>query len=307
MRNILKYPFIMAPLAGLTDIVYRKIIDEFQGCGLMVSEMISVEGLKRLNEKTLKMMESEDIKTPQYIQLFGSNPKSFKEAGKIVEKMGYYKGIDINLGCPARKVIKKGAGSALLSEPQKIVEIIQELKSSSSLPVSVKIRLGINDYIADKIIEVLNKENISAITVHFRFQTTKYSEPSDWSCLKQLRDLCKHFFIVNGDIKSIDNINDKLQKSDAVMIGRGALYDPLIFRKASKIEVSNETYRLFIQRLIELIDNHYEEKDKLLRLKAYTRFFAYNTLRAKKNRKAIHQATTFKEAALAMEKIFDLL
>jgi len=123
---LLKHRTILAPMASLTDIVFRRVVDEIGGVGLMVTELISAEGLRRKQGRTLSMIRSFDFNTPQFIQLFGSEPESFIDAVKYIEDETDFSGIDINMGCPVRKMMKKRAGAALLKDPKKIGEICRK-------------------------------------------------------------------------------------------------------------------------------------------------------------------------------------
>jgi len=127
----IKYNTMLSPMASITDISFRKLLDEIGSIGLMVSEMISAEGVNRLNKRTLDMMRSFEFRTPQFIQLFGSKPEPFVNAVKYIEKETNFSGIDINMGCPANKVVKRGAGAFLLKDPEKIASIIREIRKNS--------------------------------------------------------------------------------------------------------------------------------------------------------------------------------
>ncbi len=176
----IKYHAMPSPMASVTDIAFRKLLDEIGYTGYMVTEMISAEGLRRNQEKTLEMIKPFEFRSPQFLQLFGSEPEEFVDAAKYIENETNYSGIDINMGCPAPKVMRKGGGAALLQEPVRMAAIMKALKSSTKLPVTVKIRLGFDQVNVFEIAEILDQEGADAITVHFRLKSDRYRGEAKW-------------------------------------------------------------------------------------------------------------------------------
>ncbi len=304
-RIRIKYPVLMSPMASITDIAFRKLLDELGGVGLMVTELLSAEAIRRKSKRTLEMLKTFDSLTPQFVQLFGSREDSFIEAGKYIENETNYQGIDINLGCPAKKVIKKGGGSALLNDLEKMKKILKALKKAVSFPVTAKIRLGYAKTNVQAVIDLLNEVNIDAVTVHFRLKIDNYSVPARWEYAEGLRERINSVFIGNGDIKNVFDIGEKLKVCDAVMIGRGAVCNPLIFaryscnfREGGKL---NTTW--VIKRLTELIEEHYEEKFFLNKLKAYIKYFYSSRRHAKSIRQKLYQCKTYEEAKAYLRSI----
>ncbi len=287
----------LAPMASLTDIALRRCLDEEGSVGLMVSELISVEGLRRMNSRTLEMMRGFEFRVPQFIQLFGTNPEAFAESAKFVANETCFTGIDINAGCPARKVTRKGAGSALLNNHSGMAEIIRAVRKNSHLPLTVKIRLGYDSLNVLETVKMLCSEGVDAITVHFRMKDTRYSEPSDWAYVDKIAEIADTIYIGNGDICTVEDAEERLNSVDAVMIGRGAVINPMIFAEIAGKNVVREDYLKLLSRLTELVDLYYEGPAKLAQIKAYTRFFASRRKDVKRLRKAIYSSTTFEEAA----------
>lgn len=304
------YPVMPSPMASFTDIVYRKLIDEIGYAGYMVTEMISAEGLRRRRERTLEMLKSFDFKSPQFVQLFGALPEQFEDAVKYIENETAYSGIDINMGCPAPKVVRKDSGSALLKDPARVAAIMRAVKHATRLPVTVKIRLGFNEVNVFEIAQVLDAEGADAITVHFRLRSDGYRGRAKWEYAPMLREKIKTVLIGNGDILTVQEIREKLETVDAVMIGRGAVRDPFIFARAAGVEPGEEEIRWSIDRLLELICEYYPTRLRLPRVKAFARFLFFGRPGCKRIRNNVYQSATFEEAkafldGMKLEQVFD--
>lgn len=292
----IKYNTMLSPMASITDISFRKLLDEIGSIGLMVSEMISAEGLNRLNKRTLDMMRPFKFRTPQFIQLFGSESESFVNAVKYIEGETNFSGIDINMGCPANKVVKRGAGAFLLKDSKKIASIIREIRRNTKLPLTVKIRLGYSKVNVFEIIDVLENEGVDAITVHFRLKSSRYNEKANWEYASLIKERIRTVFIGNGDIWSCLDAKEKLKFVDALMIGRGAASNPLIFAEIAGEKIDGLRFKQILERLLELIKEYYKPEFRLAKLKAYTRFMVHNKINSKKLRQRIYNSESFKEA-----------
>ena len=293
----IEYHAMLAPLASITDIVFRKLLDEIGYAGYMVTEMISAEGLRRQQAKTLDMIRPGDFKTPQFIQLFGSEPGPFVDAIKYVENETEFCAVDLNMGCPAHKVIRKDAGAALLKNPRQIAAIMQEIKKNTLLPITVKIRLGFTDVNVFEIVKILEEEGADAITVHFRLQTDRYSQKADWHYAPLIKEKIKNtVFIGNWDIKTAADAKEKLKIVDGVLIGRGTVINPLIFPEIANVNTENLNLGWVYKRLLELVEEHYTPKFRLPRIKAYARFLFSTREHSKKKRQQIYTSKTFEEA-----------
>jgi tRNA-dihydrouridine synthase B len=292
----IKYRAMPAPMASFTDIAYRKLMDEMGYTGFIVTEMISAEGLRRKQKRSLDMIKLFDFKTPQFIQLFGSEPEPLAEAAKYIENETAYSGIDINMGCPVPKVVRRGAGSALLKDPGRAAAIVRALKKSISLPVTVKIRLGFNEVNVFEVAQILDREGADAIAVHFRLKSDGYKGQARWEYAPLIKERIKTLLIGNGDILTAAEAKEKLNVVDAVMIGRGAVRNPLIFAEIAGAPVSDMDLKWSINRLLELIREYYPPKFQLSRAKAFARFLFSGRIGCKKIRTNVHAATTFEEA-----------
>lgn len=289
----LKHRTILAPMASLTDIVFRRVVDEIGGVGLMVTEVISAEGLRRKQDKTLSMIRSFDFNTPQFIQLFGSEPEQFTDAVKYIEEETDFSGIDINMGCPARKIIKRRAGAALLKDPKKIGEICRKVRKVISIPFTVKIRLGYEEENVFEILKVLENEGVDAVTVHFRLKTDRYSSEARWEYAERIKERSSLKIIGNGNILNRDEALERLNIVDGIMIGRGAINNPFIFAEMQDEMPGPEDKKEITERIMALVEEYYPPKLRLLRIKAFTKYLASDRPYLKEIKHKIYASKTF--------------
>jgi len=294
----LKYRTVPAPMAGLTDIAFRKLLDNIGGIGYMVSEMISADGMIRRNEKTFEMMRLSEFKTPQFIQLFGNNISSIIKAIKIIENETEFDGIDFNMGCPAKKIVKKGSGSALLKDTDKIKEIVSAMRNTTTLPLSIKVRLGFESVNILQTIKAISDSGADAVAIHFRLRGTPYTIPAEWNYIKAIREISNITLIGNGDIFDYNTALEKLKLVDLIMIGRGAISNPLIFSEIEKKQSNDELKQETFLKLIELIDHYYEEKLKLPKLKSFIRYMIAEKPDSKALRLKLYKAKSLNEAKI---------
>lgn len=235
IRDILRgNPLVLAPMAGITDFPFRMICREL-GAGLVFSEMVSVEALIREHKHTHSMLHTDPAERPVVFQLFGARPASIADAARIVSQ-GEVDFLDINMGCPVPKVVKSGAGSALLRDLDLARRIMDTAVRSSRVPVLVKIRLGwdAQSIIAPDLARAAEAAGVAAITVHGRTKTQGFSGSADWSMIKAVKDAVSIPVIGNGDVRSAEDARRMLEETgcDGVMIGRAIQGNPWIFREA---------------------------------------------------------------------------
>ena len=260
----IKNNLVLAPMAGISNPTYIKIC-ESMGAGFAITELISAEAIVRGNKKTLDMLEGIDkIKIPVAIQIFGSNSTTMKEAAKILVNDYHAKIIDINMGCPVPKVaIKSQAGSALLKDVNKIKEIVREVVNAIDVPVTVKIRSGWdNNHInAIEVAKVIEESGASAITIHARTRNQGYSGKADWKIIKDVVNAVNIPVIGNGDIYTPEDAKKMLDETSctAVMIGRGALGNPWIFKNTLSYLQNGIYSEVTISDKINMMKYHYEE------------------------------------------------
>ena len=249
IRNVaLPSDIILGPMAGVTDLPFRRLCIEF-GCKTTTSEMISSKAMHFQDKKTLVLLQKHNSEQFFIVQIFGSDPLIMAECAKRVEDMGIANIIDINMGCPAPKIVNNGDGSALMKNPVLASEIIQAVVKSVSVPVTVKFRSGwdktsIN---AVEFAKMAENSGASAVTIHGRTRDEFYSGAADWNIIKNVKQTVNIPVIASGDILSRDSIADvkSLTGCDGVMIARGALGNPFIFsdKNYSKDEILDTALR----------------------------------------------------------------
>lgn len=240
----IKNRVVLAPMAGVCNSAFRRIAKEM-GCGLIYAEMVSDKAIFYNNQKTLDMLYMTDEERPISQQIFGSDKDSFAAAAKYIYENMHPDIIDINMGCPVPKVaLRAQAGSALLKNPEKIREIVETVVKSVPIPVTVKIRSGwdLEHINAVEVAKVCEEAGASAICVHARTRSQGYSGKADWNIIKQVKEAVSIPVIGNGDITDIHSAKKMLDETgcDAIMIGRGALGNPWIFKQVNEYIENNK-------------------------------------------------------------------
>lgn len=259
---------VVAPMAGVSNIAFRSMAKEF-GAGLIYSEMVSDKALTFNNEKTMKMIRVTEEERPLVMQIFGSDVKSMIEGARILDKKSNCDIIDINLGCPVTKIVKSGAGSRLLQDPEKVFNIVKSVVEAVDKPVTVKIRIGwnhqsINDV---EIAQLCERAGARAIAVHGRTRSQLYSGSADWSRIKAVKDAVKIPVIGNGDITTPEDAKRMIDETgcDAIMIGRATLGNPWLIKQTVDY-LNTGTYQQEIT-IDEKIDYIIDHMNRLIELK----------------------------------------
>lgn len=257
----LKNKVIIAPLAGYTNYSYRKIMREF-GASLCYTEMISAKGINFKNKRTLEMTKVEEDDHLVNMQLFGGTKEDLVKAAIYIDKYSDCDIIDLNMGCPVKKVLKAKSGSYLLKDPDNIYEIVKAVVENVSKPVTVKIRLGQtkNTINVLEVAKKIEKAGASAICIHGRTQSDLYKGKANYDYIKLVKEQVKIPVIANGDIKSIEDAEYVLDytKCDAIMIGRSSIGNPwLIQNIVNHFEGKELSEPTDIER-IQMVKKHYE-------------------------------------------------
>ena len=250
VEEIFRTPIFLAPMAGVTDAAFRILVRELIGDDfarknlLMFSEMVSAAGVHYRNEKTLAMLETLEAERPTAIQIFGSDPEYCAEAAAYVEQLNSAAVIDFNCGCPAPKIVKNGEGSALMKNPALVEKILAAVKKSVTLPVSVKIRLGVDaQHInAVEVAKRAESAGVDFIAVHGRTREQFYSGAADWNEIARVKAAVKIPVIANGDVRDFDSLDKifSVTGANGVMIGRAAQGNPWIINRLLKYFLTGE-------------------------------------------------------------------
>ncbi|MBC8207930.1 MAG: tRNA dihydrouridine synthase DusB [Desulfobulbaceae bacterium] len=250
-------PLILAPLAGYSDLPFRLLCREY-GAGLVVSEMISCHGMVYQQPNTLAMLATVPAERPLSIQLFGADPMVMGQAAALLNKF-HPDLIDINMGCPVRKVTKRGAGSALMKTPALARQIIEAVVRESDVPVTVKTRIGIDQktMTAVKFAQMAEDSGAAAVTIHGRTWAQGFTGLADWQAIAEVKKAVSIPVIGNGDIDDYQTAQQRLDEAgcDGVMIGRGALGNPWAF-SASGRPATLEGLLPGVRRHLELMAEH---------------------------------------------------
>ncbi len=224
-------PLSLAPMAEVTDTYYRSLIKELGGVGLVVSEFISSEGLTRKNQRTHKMLLFAENERPVAIQIYGGDPDRMDDAAAIVEDEGVDI-VDINMGCPVRKIVNSGAGSAMLKDFDKASRVVEKIIRRVKIPVTVKVRKGWESDDVLPLLQRFEEIGVAAIAIHGRTRAESYTGASDWKYIASVKHELNIPVWGNGDVKTPADAIRMFETTgvDGVMIGRAALHNPFIFR-----------------------------------------------------------------------------
>ena len=251
---------ILAPMAGITDLSFRRIAKSFD-VDLVTSEMVSSEGLVRNRASTKMLLQSHVEEKPLAIQLFGSDPKVVAEAARIVADEGADI-IDLNMGCPVPKVVRQGAGAALLRNPETVAMLVDAVRQAVSIPVTVKTRSGwsqskIN---VSEVARVAEDAGADAITIHPRTAKQGFSGSADWPLIARVKQAVNIPVIGNGDVTRPEDVGKmrKLTQCDGVMIGRGAMGNPWIFKQARQLTKGQPLSSPTPQERLDVVRRHLE-------------------------------------------------
>jgi len=302
-------PLALAPMAEVTDTYYRSLIKELGGVGLVVSEFISSEGLTRQNSRSHGMLAFEENERPVAIQIYGGDPDRMDDAAAIVEAQGVDI-VDINMGCPVKKIVNSGAGSAMLKDFDKASRTVEKIRKRVKIPVTVKVRKG---WESDDVLPLLKRFEeigVAAIAIHGRTRSEAYTGASDWKYIAHVKANLRIPVWGNGDVKTPADAIRMFETTgvDGVMIGRAALHNPFIFRDivahASGQPVLDEMDRRIdaMQRYLSKIDGAPQiDKWKLHKARTVVGWFSRGIAHGKDIRLGLQDVT----AVVDVQRILD--
>jgi tRNA-dihydrouridine synthase B len=303
----------LSPMAGLTDSVFRRLIKRLGGCGLVMTEFTSAEGLTRNSLKSKRMLFYHEEERPVTAQLFGAEPSRLAEATRMVEDLGF-DAIDLNLGCPAKKVVKACGGSALLRETRLLEEILKTIRAATNLPFTIKIRAGWSEteIVSVQVGKMAEDIGINAIAFHPRTRVQGFSGHSDWNLIGELKAALKIPVIGNGDIVTPEDAFRMKRETgcDGVMIGRGALSNPWIFRQIHELENGLVPTQPDVAAKYQLIKSYFqllfeeETPGAIGKMKQFASWFTHAIPYGAALRKSIYESQTESEVMERIEEFF---
>jgi tRNA-dihydrouridine synthase B len=291
---------VLAPMAGVTDTVFRRMIRALGGCGLIMTEFTSAECITRRSMRTSRYLYFEPDEHPITGQLFGADPEVMGRAAGMVEELGFDI-VDVNLGCPAKKVIKCG-GSGLLRDLQGLEKVLRAVRSAVRIPMTIKIRAGWDDtsIVAVEVARLAEQIGVEGIAVHPRTRVQGYAGRADWSVIRDVRQAVRMPVIGNGDINSPEDAVRMVQETgcDAVMIGRAASNNPWIFRQIAQFSQSGtyqepsefDRYQLLSTYFRSLADTDWP--DAIGKMKQFACYFTHGVRNGGELRRGVHTART---------------
>lgn len=302
---------VLAPMAGITDIAFRELCKKF-GAACMFSEMVSSKAISFHDKKTDDLMYLSKFEHPVAIQLFGDDPKILADAAKYVTKFSPDM-IDINMGCPAPKVSKNGCGAVLMKNPDLCFKIVDAVKNSVNVPVTVKIRKGwdAKHVNAIEVAKLCEKAGADAITVHGRTREQMYSDKADWNIIKKVKENVHIPVIGNGDVTSAEKAFKLKEKSncDLIMIGRGALGNPWIFSQVNLNEHMNVSLSERIDVMLEhvgLICKYKGEKVGMKEARKHVAWYLKNLRNAAYFRNKSSRLETYQDLIFLSKEIIKI-
>src|SRR5689334_19695019 len=233
----LKWPFVVAPMAGMTDTAFHRLVKRQGGCGLVVTEMVSSEGLVRGIDRTLEYAEYTEEERPVSIQIFGGDPVKMAAAAQIVEGMGADI-VDVNMGCPVPKIAKHNAGCSLMREPRHAATVIGAMAKAVRIPVTVKMRAGWDDKArnAPELARMVQDAGAAAVTIHGRTAAQSYSGTADWHLVSTVASQLSIPVLGSGDCVEPEHVIERMNSGvSGVLVGRGVLRNPWILAQAADL------------------------------------------------------------------------
>lgn len=303
---------ILAPMAGVTDTVFRRVIRSLGSCGLIMTEFTSAEGLTRNSARTLHYLYFDDDEHPIAAQIFGSVPEVMVSAAAVTEDLGFDQ-VDINLGCPVKKVVKCG-GSGLLRDLVHLEKLLRAVRAAVKIPLTIKIRSGWDEknIVAVDVARLAEQVGIEAIAVHPRTRMQGYAGTADWNVIRAVKQVVQIPVIGNGDVRTPQDAVRMIEETgcDAVMIGRAASSNPWIFRQIADYLATGrydeptdaDRYQLLSGYFRSLIEA--EMPDAIGKMKQFASLFTHGVRNGSELRYAVHHSNTASEILDKVDAFF---
>ncbi len=316
-RVALEQPLILAPMAGITDQYFRLILKRIGGVGLVTMEFISSEALVRGNERTRHMMEFSEEERPLAIQIYGSHPVRMAEAAGFVQAIGADV-VDINMGCPANKVLKGCAGAALMGDLGLARDIVQAVRRRVTIPLTVKFRVGLDEARANylELGRICEGEGADAVALHGRTARQMFSGRADWERIRILKENLSIPVSGNGDVETPEDALALWRATgcDAVMIGRSAIKNPWIFRQIAAAREGGPPREPTVDERRDLILYHFtllrdreDERFALHKIKTFTGWYTHGLPNGRALRQKINSLTSVSQFIDEIETFFQVL
>jgi tRNA-dihydrouridine synthase B len=308
-------PLILAPMAGITDHLYRLMLRRIEGVGLVTMEFISSEAITRGNARQMAKMYFSDEERPLSIQIYGSDAARMALAAEIVEQLAPDV-CDINMGCPANKVLKGCAGAALMGDPRLARTIIRDVRKRLSIPLTVKFRLGLDESRENfvEIGRICEEEGAAAVALHGRTARQMYTGRADWDKIAELKAAVSIPVVGNGDVETAEDVVAMRRQTgcDAVMIGRGTMKNPWIFREAADLLAGRTPRRATLEERRDLMLGHFaaiegmarDAREILHKLRTMTGWYTHGLPNGRALRVRISQLETPRDFRDAVEGFF---
>jgi tRNA-dihydrouridine synthase B len=300
-------------MAGVTDTLFRRVIRGLGGCGLLMTEFTSSEGITRSAAKAQRYLYFQEDEHPIAAQLFGANPNVMADAARMVEDLGY-DAVDINLGCPAKKVVKCG-GSGLLRDLPLLEQIFRSVCGAVKIPLTIKLRAGWdeNSIVAKQVVKMAEDVGVEAAAIHPRTRLQGYSGKADWNLIAEVKQAVKIPIIGNGDIQCPEDAARMVQQTgcDAVMIGRAAATNPWIFAQMREFQQTGRYAIPTEQDRYQLLSGYYRQilnsnlPDAMGKMKQFACWFTHGVGNGSELRKIVHLARTPWEVVQNVERFFE--